>query len=75
MCAIAGLVNIFPEETTVDRMLKTMARRGPDGQGVIMEPGCTLLHSRLAVIDPAGGGQPMTLEWAGERYCMVYNGE
>ena len=75
MCAIAGLVNIFPEENTVDRMLKTMACRGPDGQGVIMEPGCTLLHSRLAVIDPIGGGQPMTLEWAGERYCLVYNGE
>lgn len=75
MCAIAGFVNIFPEEKTVDRMLKTMARRGPDGQGVIMEPGCTLLHSRLAVIDPDGGRQPMTLEWAGERYCLVYNGE
>ena len=75
MCAIAGLVGIFPEANTVDNMLKTMRRRGPDGQGVLMEPGCTLLHSRLAVIDPVGGSQPMTLEWAGERYCLVYNGE
>ena len=75
MCAIAGLVGVFPEENTVNEMLKTMKRRGPDGFGVITEPGCTLLHTRLAVIDPIGGSQPMTLEWAGERYCLVYNGE
>ena len=34
-----------------------------------------MLHARLAVIDPAGGAQPMTLEWADERYVLVYNGE
>ena len=52
-----------------------MARRGPDGSGIITQDICTLLHRRLAVIDPAGGKQPMTLSWQGEDYWIVYNGE
>ena len=73
MCGIAGMVGL--EDRGTDRMLATMARRGPDSQGIYSVPGCTLLHSRLAIIDPEGGRQPMTLSWAGERYAMVYNGE
>ena len=52
-----------------------MARRGPDGTGVYHDDDCTLLHSRLAVIDLQGGSQPMHLDWAGKRYSIVYNGE
>ena len=52
-----------------------MQRRGPDGRGRYAQPGCTLLHSRLAIIDPAGGSQPMTLDWGQEAYVLVYNGE
>ena len=48
---------------------------GPDDRGVYREKGCTLLHGRLAIIDPEGGRQPMTLAWAGEEYTLVYNGE
>ena len=33
------------------------------------------MHARLAIIDPEGGAQPMILDWAGERYVLVYNGE
>ena len=75
MCAIAGMVGLLPTANTVQKMLKTMQRRGPDGNGVYMGDGCTLLHSRLSIIDPAGGAQPMVMEWAGERYRLVYNGE
>ena len=75
MCAIAGLVGLDAEEKTLDRMLKTMARRGPDDRGVSASPGCTLLHTRLAIIDPAGGKQPMRLTHNGETYTLVYNGE
>lgn len=75
MCAIAGLVGLDAEEQTLDRMLKTMARRGPDDRGVSTAPGCTLLHTRLAIIDPAGGKQPMRLTHNGETYTLVYNGE
>ena len=52
-----------------------MVRRGPDGDGVYFGEGCTLLHSRLAVIDPLGGAQPMELEDGAKRFVMVYNGE
>ena len=75
MCAISGMINLPASEKTLRRMLETMHRRGPDDRGVYREKGCTLLHGRLAIIDPEGGRQPMTLAWAGEEYALVYNGE
>lgn len=75
MCAIAGILGIPASACTVDAMKKTMLRRGPDGFGVFREGDTTLLHARLAVIDPAGGSQPMTLTFGGEIYTVVYNGE
>lgn len=75
MCAIAGMIDLLSDSAVSDRMLQTMERRGPDGQGVYKGKRCTLLHTRLAIIDPVGGQQPMVLEWEGERYILVYNGE
>ena len=75
MCAIAGLLKMMYQEKILTGMLETMARRGPDEKGVYRENGCALLHSRLAIIDPEGGKQPMELTWHGKRYVLVYNGE
>jgi len=75
MCAIAGMIGVKAEEFVVQKMLKSMERRGPDGQGVYRREDTTLLHTRLAIIDPSGGAQPMKLSWAGERFILVYNGE
>lgn len=75
MCGIAGMVGLKSDGQIRMKMLKSMAHRGPDGTGCYTNDDCSLLHSRLSVIDPAGGAQPMTLEWAGERYILVYNGE
>jgi len=75
MCAIAGIIGLPTDQKIVDRMLLTMKRRGPDANGSCSIQDCTLLHARLAIIDPDGGAQPMTLEWAGECYWLVYNGE
>ena len=75
MCAIAGLISLEAEQHTLEAMLKTMASRGPDGAGSYQDTVCTLLHSRLAIIDPAGGKQPMELHFGGEHYILVYNGE
>ena len=75
MCAIAGVLGLPCLPETAERMLGTMARRGPDGNGIHRDGDCTLLHARLAVIDPQGGRQPMELEWEGERYVLIYNGE
>ena len=71
MCGIAGLVGLTADQNTQKKILDTMARRGPDGSGVFQDRSCTLLHSRLAIIDPTGGAQPMT---AAEN-TIVYNGE
>ncbi len=75
MCAIAGILNLKIDEQTEKKMLETMRRRGPDGGGTYESEGCTLLHARLAVIDPEGGAQPMALIRGDEEYAMVYNGE
>lgn len=75
MCAIAGVIGLGFDQIITQDMLKTMDRRGPDGAGIHCDRGCCLLHSRLAIIDPAAGQQPMHLEWAGECYTIVYNGE
>ncbi len=75
MCAIAGILELESREDTIRQMLKSMKRRGPDGNGVYHKNGMCLLHARLSIIDPAGGKQPMELEWAGERYVISYNGE
>lgn len=75
MCAISGCVGLPIEETCMHAMLQTMARRGPDGRGIFRNADCTLLHTRLAIIDPTGGAQPMELLWGGEHYCITYNGE
>lgn len=75
MCAISGCVGLPIEETCMHAMLQTMARRGPDDRGIFRNADCTLLHTRLAIIDPTGGAQPMELLWGGEHYCITYNGE
>ena len=75
MCAISGIVGLPSDETLLGHMLDTMRRRGPDAQGTYVHGDTALLHTRLAIIDPEGGKQPMSLDWAGERYTLVYNGE
>lgn len=75
MCAIAGIVSLEAKHETLRRMLETMARRGPDANGTWQTDGCSMLHSRLAIIDPEGGRQPMELRFAGEHYVLIYNGE
>lgn len=75
MCAIAGMIGLAYDMDVLNKMQKTMLRRGPDDSGIYRGGECALLHTRLAIIDPQRGGQPMTLEWAGERYMIVYNGE
>ena len=80
MCGIAGQVGC--DVRTVQgnykafcAMLQTLTRRGPDQQGMYCSGQAALLHARLSVIDPEHGCQPMQLQWQGETYVLVYNGE
>lgn len=75
MCGIAGMVGLPHNEHILKKMEATMLRRGPDARGTAVFDDCVLLHSRLAIVDIAGGAQPMQLDFAGETYTLVYNGE
>lgn len=75
MCAISGMIGLTADDATIEKMQKTMHRRGPDQQGIYQDEAAVLLHARLAIIDLNGGRQPMELTWAGEDYVLIYNGE
>ncbi len=75
MCAIAGIIELKRGQQILEPMLATMLRRGPDDAGVWERGRCCLLHTRLSVIDPEGGHQPMVLRRGQEEYAIVYNGE
>lgn len=80
MCGIAGEINFdHPERRldpqSTDKILRSLKRRGPDQDGVFRSGPATLIHARLAVIDPEHGLQPMKTEYGDRSYIMVYNGE
>ena len=75
MCAISGVIDLPLNDQNRSQMLNTMKPRGPDATGIYQKDGCTLLHARLAVIDPEGGAQPMGIDYGDERSWIVYNGE
>jgi asparagine synthase (glutamine-hydrolysing) len=80
MCGIAGWVSYDGDLRTrrdvIATMTKTMALRGPDAGGVWINRHVGLGHRRLAVIDLAGGVQPMQAEEEGRTTaCLLYTGE
>jgi asparagine synthase (glutamine-hydrolysing) len=74
MCGIAGFFG-EGDTDTLRRMAGRLAHRGPDGEGLLSEPdaGIFLAHRRLAILDIAGGAQPMTT--ADGALTIVFNGE
>jgi asparagine synthase (glutamine-hydrolysing) len=75
MCGIVGIVSPGAPRhgDALHRMVDSLQHRGPDGRGAQVFPGCALGHTRLSVIDVAGGAQPMlTLDG---RTAVVFNGE
>jgi asparagine synthase (glutamine-hydrolysing) len=80
MCGMAGWVSydgdLKAHQDVIRKMTKTMARRGPDAGGVWIDRHVGLGHRRLAVIDIAGGLQPMQLEEEGRTtVSLIYTGE
>ncbi|MCC9074695.1 asparagine synthase B [Litorilinea aerophila] len=73
MCGIAGMWGDV-DETLLQAMLSKIAHRGPDGQGIALESSQgALAHCRLAIMDPAGGDQPIYNE--DRSRVLVANGE
>src|SRR5262249_61165829 len=77
MCGIVGIVSLDGREPVsaarVDRMRDALRHRGPDGEGTFAEGPGGLGHRRLAIVDVAGGHQPMANEDDG--VLIVYNDE
>jgi len=72
MCGIAGSVG-WDDAALVERMLSVLVHRGPDGTGVYAADGVAVGACRLAIVDIAGGTQPVANEDGAIR--VVFNGE
>jgi asparagine synthase (glutamine-hydrolysing) len=79
MCGIAGWIDksidMSEKLSILNRMSQTLARRGPDENGIYINKNTALIHRRLIVIDKENGKQPMTVSHQGKKYVIVYNGE
>jgi len=75
MCGIAGLVGVDRSVAgpRVRLAIRRLAHRGPDGQGWYERDGAVLGMCRLAIIDLAGGDQPIYNE--DRSIVVVCNGE
>ena len=76
MCGIAGFVVNRPRENrpeVLGRMTAALRHRGPDDEGAYVDDHVALGVRRLAVIDPAGGRQPIANEDG--TIHVVLNGE
>ncbi|MEY2169266.1 MULTISPECIES: asparagine synthase (glutamine-hydrolyzing) [unclassified Rhodanobacter] len=77
MCGIAGFLGPpdapAAAQATLQRMIRTLHHRGPDGYGFHVDGGAGLAHARLAVIDLATGAQPIANER--RNVWTVFNGE
>ncbi|TVP73304.1 MAG: asparagine synthase B [Gemmatimonadales bacterium] len=79
MCSILGVFDLRPADDLPELRRRALAasalqrHRGPDWSGVHASPAGILVHERLAIVDPAGGSQPLVDPWK-ERVLAV-NGE
>jgi asparagine synthase (glutamine-hydrolysing) len=81
MCGIAGFVDRDIAAATgnaaaftrVHRMCEVIRHRGPDDEGIHVEPGVGLGMRRLSIIDLSGGRQPISNET--RTVWVVFNGE
>jgi len=79
MCGIAGWINLKENissfEDKLDQMISTLMYRGPDARGKWTSTHALIGHTRLIVVDPEGGSQPMVRSYGGHQYVITYNGE
>jgi len=79
MCGITGWIDwqqdLNQQVFIAQKMARTLSKRGPDAMNVFRAQHVLLGHTRLIVVDPEGGTQPMTKSRNGLGYTIVYNGE
>ena len=79
MCSIFGIFDLQPGDDlqllrreSLDASQR-QRHRGPDWSGVYVDDGAILVHERLAIVDPAGGSQPLLSEDG--QLALAVNGE
>lgn len=75
MCGICGSVDydLPPDLDLIRSMTDRLTHRGPDGHGYFRDEHAALGHTRLSIIDPAGGAQPLCTQDG--RVWVTFNGE
>jgi len=76
MCGIAGVVTSGPGSIDADRVMSMTAmlnHRGPNDCGLHVEPRAVFGHTRLSIVDLAGGRQPMSNDDGS--LWITFNGE
>ncbi|MEX0728411.1 MAG: asparagine synthase (glutamine-hydrolyzing) [Planctomycetaceae bacterium] len=85
MCGIAGIFDLYADRgsryardpadvrSALWSMIRALEHRGPDALNVSADGPCGLAHSRLSIIDHAGGAQPMST--ADGDLTITFNGE
>jgi asparagine synthase (glutamine-hydrolysing) len=77
MCGLTGLFHpldpAIPDRGILTRMTDLLRHRGPDGEGFHTEPHLGFGHRRLAIVDLAGGAQPMATPDG--KIVVTFNGE
>jgi asparagine synthase (glutamine-hydrolysing) len=79
MCSIFGMFDLQPGDDLgalrrqALELSQRQRHRGPDWSGVYAGPRALLVHERLAIVDPAGGAQP--IRSADGTLALAVNGE
>jgi asparagine synthase (glutamine-hydrolysing) len=71
--ALPGAAGAPIERAALLRMAAALEHRGPDGFGLYRSARVGLVHTRLAIVDLAGGAQPLANE--AEDVWVAFNGE
>lgn len=73
MCGIAAYFG-NGDESIITNMTRSLAHRGPNGEGIFVEKNVGLGHRRLSIIDVSdAGNQPF--HDVHQRYVITFNGE
>ncbi|WP_407351281.1 asparagine synthase B [Luteimonas sp. R10] len=79
MCSILGIFGLQAGDDAAAlrrqalELSQRQRHRGPDWSGVHLDDGAILVHERLAIVDPAGGAQP--IRSADGELVLAVNGE
>lgn len=79
MCSIFGIFGLQPGDDLQALRRQALEQsqrqrhRGPDWSGVYVDDGAILVHERLAIVDPAGGSQPLLSDDG--QLALAVNGE